>query len=115
MKRAAVASSHCLLTAVPAAAQSVSIDLGSGGSASATRPVSANHGLDHGAVASAQSACDDDGIHSHCDCSIIAAECAQHEGTPPNTVLIGLALFLTFFVMQPVLQDSLGSRSAATQ
>jgi flagellar biosynthetic protein FliP len=28
------------------------------------------------------------------------------QGTPPNVVLIGLALFLTFFVMQPVLQDS---------
>lgn len=26
--------------------------------------------------------------------------------TPPNTVLIGLALFLTFFVMQPVLDDA---------
>lgn len=28
------------------------------------------------------------------------------QGTPPNTVLIGLALFLTFFVMQPVLDQS---------
>ena len=28
------------------------------------------------------------------------------QGTPPNTVLIGLALFLTFFVMQPVLGQS---------
>jgi len=28
------------------------------------------------------------------------------QGTPPNTVLIGLALFLTFFVMQPVLLQS---------
>ncbi len=28
------------------------------------------------------------------------------QGTPPNTVLIGLALFLTFFVMQPTLQLS---------
>ncbi len=28
------------------------------------------------------------------------------QGTPPNTVLIGLALFLTFFVMQPVLMQS---------
>jgi flagellar biosynthetic protein FliP len=28
------------------------------------------------------------------------------QGTPPNTVLIGLALFLTFFVMQPTLQQS---------
>lgn len=27
-------------------------------------------------------------------------------GTPPNSVLIGLALFLTFFVMQPVLELS---------
>ncbi|NBR81603.1 MAG: flagellar biosynthetic protein FliP, partial [Betaproteobacteria bacterium] len=25
--------------------------------------------------------------------------------TPPNLVLVGLALFLTLFVMQPVLQD----------
>ncbi len=28
------------------------------------------------------------------------------QGTPPNTVLIGLALFLTFFVMQPILMQS---------
>ncbi len=28
------------------------------------------------------------------------------QGTPPNTVLIGLALFLTFFVMQPTLEMS---------
>lgn len=28
------------------------------------------------------------------------------QNTPPNTVLIGLALFLTFFVMQPTLEQS---------
>jgi len=28
------------------------------------------------------------------------------QGTPPNTVLIGLALFLTFFVMQPVMEQA---------
>lgn len=28
------------------------------------------------------------------------------QGTPPNTVLIGLGLFLTFFVMQPTFQQS---------
>ena len=28
------------------------------------------------------------------------------QSTPPNTVLVGLALFLTFFVMQPVLEQS---------
>ncbi len=28
------------------------------------------------------------------------------QGTPPNTVIIGLSLFLTFFVMQPVLDQS---------
>jgi flagellar biosynthetic protein FliP len=28
------------------------------------------------------------------------------QGVPPNTVLVGLALFLTFFVMQPVLTDA---------
>jgi flagellar biosynthetic protein FliP len=28
------------------------------------------------------------------------------QGTPPNTVIIGLALFLTFFVMQPALEQA---------
>src|SRR5271170_6810601 len=28
------------------------------------------------------------------------------QGTPPNTVVIGLALFLTFFVMQPTFEKS---------
>jgi flagellar biosynthetic protein FliP len=28
------------------------------------------------------------------------------QGTPPNTVLIGLALFLSFFIMQPVLETA---------
>lgn len=28
------------------------------------------------------------------------------QGTPPNTVMIGLSLFLTYFVMQPVLDQS---------
>ncbi|MBV8616820.1 MAG: flagellar biosynthetic protein FliP, partial [Acetobacteraceae bacterium] len=28
------------------------------------------------------------------------------QGTPPNMVLIGLALFLTYFVMQPVLDQA---------
>jgi flagellar biosynthetic protein FliP len=28
------------------------------------------------------------------------------QGVPPNPVIIGLALFLTFFVMQPVLEES---------
>ena len=28
------------------------------------------------------------------------------QGTPPNMVLIGLAMFLTFFVMQPVLDQA---------
>ncbi len=31
------------------------------------------------------------------------------QGVPPNTVLIGLALFLTFFVMQPVLDQAYAS------
>ena len=35
------------------------------------------------------------------------------QGTPPNTVLIGLALFLTYFVMQPVMEQALDQRDAA--
>ena len=31
------------------------------------------------------------------------------QGTPPNTVIIGLSLFLTFFVMQPTLEQSWNS------
>lgn len=31
------------------------------------------------------------------------------QGTPPNTVIIGLALFLTFFVMQPTLEKAWSS------
>ena len=31
------------------------------------------------------------------------------QGTPPNTVIIGLALFLTFFVMQPTLDQAWSS------
>ena len=31
------------------------------------------------------------------------------QGTPPNTVIIGLALFLTFFVMQPTLEQAWSS------
>ena len=31
------------------------------------------------------------------------------QGTPPNTVLIGLALFLTFYVMQPTLEHAWAS------
>lgn len=31
------------------------------------------------------------------------------QGTPPNTVVIGLSLFLTFFVMQPVLDQAWSS------
>ena len=31
------------------------------------------------------------------------------QGTPPNTVIIGLSLFLTFFVMQPTLEQAWSS------
>ena len=31
------------------------------------------------------------------------------QGTPPNTVIVGLSLFLTFFVMQPTLEQSWAS------
>ena len=37
------------------------------------------------------------------------------QGAPPNTVLIGLALFLTFFVMQPVLDQAWTAGPAADE
>lgn len=97
---------HCLLTAVPAAAQSVSIDLGSGGSASATSRL-----VQITALITVLSLAPSLLVMMTAFTRIVIVlsllrSALSTQGTPPNTVLIGLALFLTFFVMQPVLQDS---------
>jgi flagellar biosynthetic protein FliP len=70
------------LAATPALAQSVAIDLGATGGPGATARLVQITAL------------------------ITLRSALGTQGTPPNSVLIGLALFLTFFVMQPVLEQS---------
>lgn len=106
MKRATAAFCICLLTAIPAAAQSVSIDLGSSGSAGATSRL-----VQITALITVLSLAPSLLVMMTAFTRIVIVlsllrSALSTQGTPPNMVLIGLALFLTFFVMQPVLQDS---------
>ena len=91
--------------ALPAAAQSVSIDLGAAGQSGATMRLVQLTALI--------------GVLSLAPCLLVMATAFTRiaivlsllrsalgaQGVPPNTVLIGLALFLTAFVMQPVLEQ----------
>lgn len=106
MKRAVSTFCICLLIAFPAAAQSVSINLGSSGSADATSRL-----VQITALITVLSLAPSLLVMMTAFTRIVIVlsllrSALSTQGTPPNTVLIGLALFLTFFVMQPVLQDS---------
>lgn len=95
-----------LLSVGPAAAQSVSIDLGSGGGAGATSRL-----VQITALITVLSLAPSLLVMMTAFTRIVIVlsllrSALSAQGTPPNIVLIGLALFLTFFVMQPVLQDS---------
>ena len=56
----------------------------------------------HDAVVPAGDAADDDELHAHHHRAVAAAQALGTATTPPNQVLVGLAMFLTF-VMSPVL------------
>ncbi|MCS6891849.1 MAG: flagellar type III secretion system pore protein FliP [Rhodovarius sp.] len=92
-----------LLLAGPAAAQSVSLDLGDGGPGATARlfQLAALVGLLSLAPSLLVMAT------AFTRIVIVLAllrSAIGAQGVPPNPVLIGLALFLTFFVMQPVLE-----------
>ena len=95
-----------VLLSTPAIAQSVSIDLGSAGEPGATGRL-----VQITALVTALSLAPSLLVMVTAFTRIIIVlsllrSALSTQGTPPNIVLIGLALFLTFFVMQPVLQAS---------
>ncbi|WP_370455044.1 flagellar type III secretion system pore protein FliP [Roseicella aquatilis] len=95
-----------LLVTLPAAAQSVSIDLGAGGAPGATSRLVQLTAL-VGLLSLAPSLL----VMATAFTRIVIVlsllrSAIGAQGVPPNPVLIGLALFLTLFVMQPVLEQS---------
>ena len=95
-----------LLLPALAAAQSVSIDLGSAGEAGATSRL-----VQITALITVLSLAPSLLVMVTAFTRIVIVlsllrSALSTQGTPPNTVLIGLALFLTFFVMQPVLDQA---------
>ena len=95
-----------LLTPVAAHAQSVSIDLGAAGQAGATGRL-----IQLTALVTLLSVAPSLLVMVTAFTRIVIVlsllrSALSAQGTPPNMVLIGLALFLTFFVMQPVLEQS---------
>jgi flagellar biosynthetic protein FliP len=103
---APLAALGVLLLSSPALAQSVMIDLGAGGSAGATSRLVQLTAL-IGMLALAPSLL----VMATAFTRIVIVlallrTAVGAQGVPPNPVLIGLALFLTLFVMQPVLEAS---------
>ena len=95
-----------LLVPSLAAAQSVSIDLGAGGGAGATSRL-----VQLTALITVLSLAPSLLVMVTAFTRIVVVlsllrSALGTQGAPPNTVLIGLALFLTFFVMQPVLDQA---------
>jgi len=95
-----------VLLAGPAAAQSVAIDLGTAGNAGATSrlvQLTALIGLLSLAPSLLVMAT---GFARIVIVLALLRSAIGAQGVPPNPVIIGLALFLTLFVMQPVLEAS---------
>jgi flagellar biosynthetic protein FliP len=95
-----------LLLPLPVLAQSVNIDLGGAGQAGATA-----HLVQITALLTVLSLAPSLLVMMTAFTRIVIVlsllrSAIGAQGTPPNTVLIGLALFLTWFVMQPVLDQA---------
>ncbi len=106
MKRLMIAAAVLTLAVAPAAAQSMSIDLGSAGEPGATSKL-----VQITALVTVISLAPSLLVMVTAFTRIVIVlsllrSALSTQSTPPNVVLIGLALFLTFFVMQPVLQTS---------
>ncbi len=95
-----------LASADPALAQSVNIDLGTAGSAGATsRLVQITALITILSIAPSVLVMLTAFTRIVIVLSILRSAIGA-QGTPPNMVLIGLAMFLTYFVMQPVLDQA---------
>ncbi len=105
-RRAALILALALLLPAAAAAQSLNIDLGAAGQAGATSRL-----VQLTAVITVLSLAPSLLVMVTAFTRIVIVlsllrSALSTQGTPPNTVLIGLAMFLTFFVMQPVLDQA---------
>ena len=106
MKRIALALALVFALPALAAAQSVNIDLGAAGQAGATgRLVQLTALITVLSVAPSVLVMVTAFTRIVIVLSLLRSAIGA-QGTPPNMVLIGLALFLTFFVMQPVLDQA---------
>src|SRR5262249_49363230 len=95
-----------LLTPLAAGAQSLSIDLGAAGQPGATARI-----VQLTALATVLSLAPSLLVMMTSFTRIVIVlsllrNALSTQGTPPNVVLIGMALFLSFFVMQPTLEQS---------
>lgn len=104
--RRAVLAAALLLLPMAASAQSLSVDLGAAGQAGATaRLVQLTAVVTVLALAPSLLVMVTGFTRIIIVLSLLRSAIGA-QSTPPNTVLIGLALFLTFFVMQPVLDQA---------
>ena len=95
-----------LVVAAPALAQSVSIDLGAGGGAGATARLVQLTALITGLSLAPSLLVMVTAFTRIIIVLSLLRSALGAQGTPPNMVLIGLSLFLTYFVMQPVFEQS---------
>ncbi len=101
-----LAATLLLLSAMPAAAQSLSLDLGAQGGAGATsRLVQLTALVTVLSLAPSLIVMVTAFTRITIVLSLLRGALGA-QGTPPNAVLIGLSLFLTFFVMQPALDQA---------
>jgi flagellar biosynthetic protein FliP len=105
MKRVLLAAGMVLLAAEPAAAQSLSLDFGDGGGSTTAQIVQIFALLTVLSLAPSILIMVTSFVRIVVVLSFLRTAMGIQQ-TPPNTVMVSLALFLTFFVMAPVLQQS---------
>ncbi len=93
------------LASSPAAAQSVTLDLGQNGTGTTARLIELTAFITLLSLAPSLLVMVTAFTRIVIVLSLLRSALGTN-GLPPNTVVIGLALFLTYFVMQPVLQQS---------
>ncbi len=105
MNRLATALIILLLIPGIAAAQSINLDLGSGGGSTTARLVQLTALITLLSLAPSLLVMVTGFTRIVIVLSLLRGAIGA-QGTPPNVVLIGLAMFLTYFVMQPVLDQA---------
>jgi flagellar biosynthetic protein FliP len=105
MKRA-LGIAALLLVALPAAAQQINIDLGDTGEGAAAAKIFQLTALVAFLSVAPSLLVMVTGFARIVIVLALLRSAIGAQGVPPNTVLIGLALFLTFFVMQPTMEQA---------